>query len=912
MYLPISGTNEGITIAAAQIPAWVLSDPICITAWIHPTTTAFRNAFGIEGLFYIRNSGSGTTMRIVNSDTPDEFTLSSLSGHQANEWRLVTAYWNPATGYAMCIVTSPSANTIADDTDGDFEIGTTRNVKIGARIDSNWSGTTSFIGGMAGGLGPIVIRRNVLPVQADNVAMFNSKRIMAPLTYDGGNFGGTDDEMFAFNLAVASAPVADGVSIVYGSVLGSEIVNGNYAYLIKGETDGQNDIATEVYRVRPITSVINSPIFGDHRTLTPNFFEMEPGVIGTASDGVVGNVDLCARMGRGLPPAHGGVAKIAVWSNSRGIRRTRAYEPPAGFGYGQWYRNPGSHALGFAAALLDRDPQLCIGIVGAYLRSSSGGGNSTNRQFIFDGVGGPYTSGTVSVLGAGWHDFRRFTTGSASNDNGSGDAVRVMPDSVYTLKAMHEPDTPCTKDVPLVIRMHYLRFPGGCNFDWANAEAASQNSNGTLEGPSGSVSDCDTEQLAHTYGAGDSYNAGTRTLTISGENGIEQGWVGFISSGTGAGSVAEVEGVTVSVGETIITLRHAFENAPASGSVIRFGPWSIGTVQYTAPATSEDYRGPRITTDSSGNGPAVLLFYDAWVEGAAGYAFAPWGWGGNGYAPQRAAGFTDMPGRLCAALGLDAVFLHGAFQSSDPEDMESFAQNIAALSNAQPVYLSDQNHWPSDGSVRTYAEFMEGQALFPASIATEAEGSYFDQVALGLKADRAHPNIQGMASLAGNHLDLWASEFSIEWPTFNASNICVTLANDGGSLRPAIRFDVAGDAVELRTSYGEGTAGSTRLDVLGLDSGGSVLPDPQGKSIDISTTMTIGELLEEIAGVTSVQNIQLATGISLDDLAQSVLGDDSVSWESVDDVVGYAFSTVECVIGGGGAAILNLLVMDIL
>jgi hypothetical protein len=211
-----------------------------------------------------------------------------------------------------------------------------------------------------------------------------------------------------------------------------------------------------------------------------------------------------------------------------------------------------------------------------------------------------------------------------------------------------------------------------------------------------------------------------------------------------------------------------------------------------------------------------------------------------------------------------------------------------------------------NGTIYSGTTSYGGETLDTLVFSNEAETLVSDQRLVGGYTLTTALDANGQADEL-NDLDTL-----LPFTEFDASNVCVALANDGGALRPAIRFDVAGDAVKLRTSYGEATAGSTRLDVLGLDSGGGLLPVPSGKSIVIPTTMTIGELLEEIAEVTSVQNIQLATGISLDDLAQSVLGDDSTAWESVDDVVGYAFSTVECVIGGGGAAILNLLVMDIL
>jgi hypothetical protein len=378
---------------------------------------------------------------------------------------------------------------------------------------------------------------------------------------------------------------------------------------------------------------------------------------------------------------------------------------------------------------------------------------------------------------------------------------------------------------------------------------------------------------------------------------LEAGWVVHISGGTGAGSIAAIDSVDVAGGQTTIVLRHVFENGPANGSTLLIGPWSYGQFAYTMPTTSADYRGPKITTPDAGT--TMLLGYSAWVvdesdNAVPGFAFSPIGWGGNGYKPQLDEAIDDsVPRLMCEAHSFDAVMMHGAFQSSVFADMEAFAA-IIAQSGAQPILCGDMVHSLTSAG---WSSSILGQSTYAALVATEATGSYDHHVAVGEKYDPNHPSLPGMRSLAENMLVLAEAEYV---PTFNASNICVALANDGGALRPAIRFDVAGDAVKLRTSYGEGTAGSTRLDVLGLDSGGSVLPDPSGKSIDISTTMTIGELLEEIAGVSSVANIQLATGISLDDLAQSVLGDDSTSWESTDDTVGYAFSTVECVIGGGG------------
>lgn len=777
MHLAPTSVTDGITIDEAHVPDWFGVDPMCIALWCRPDATANRNVFGVEGMFYVRVSGTGGTMRILNSTTPANYSPSSITGHAVDQWRVMVCYWIPSTGFVQVFIVSPNApaGTSISTTDGDFVWGPSRHLVVGTRIAANWSGDTGLIGSLTGQIGPIAVRRGVQPILADAVAMFDSKDILAPLLYSGGNFGGlADDDLLWFNVGFASLPGGIGVSEVAGAAIGKAIVNGNYSWGNK-DVGTSTDLEQQLYRARPIVSVGGSLLFADHRLPVSDFFvQQSPGI---TTDGVVGNSPACARIGR---REFDRLYKVGVISNSRGMRRLGAYAPAAGRPY--WDALPGSHANGYTVAMLDREPAKIAGIIGAYLHAAGTGGASTRKQFVFDAEGGPFTSGTVSNLSAGWQDFRRFWTGSGSNDNGPGDALRMGTSSTFSFKARDMPDSAAVKSNPLRIRVSYLRFPGSMNgFDWENVEASAQNVTGTAEGPSGSVTGINTQTGSYTFAGGDSYNAGTRQLTIAASPMPVVGDAIFVQSGTGVGSIAEVE----SVAGSTVTLRHAFETAPSSGSVLVFGPWSFGSFDYVAPPTSADYRGPRITTGST-TGPLMLLSYCAWAEGVDGVAYMAMGWGGNGYAPQRSNGMLNLHAKITDHLGLDAVLLHGAYQSSNTAAMAAMAAEIEGGSDAHAVLCADQVHHINDTDTANYANYILGQTGYAGSVATEAEGTYAEQVALGKKMDRAHPNIYGMASLAGHYMDLWESEFDLPLPTFS-SGICVPIGNGEGR-RPAIRF----------------------------------------------------------------------------------------------------------------------------
>jgi hypothetical protein len=769
MTLDLASETDGIDFDPIELPEqplWLTDGPFTIAGWIRPTSTELRTAFAIEGLAYIALSETSSVFRLVQiqSDAVEYIEVADGGGHAKDEWRLVMASWNPSTGEARCYTVSASVpdgtgGTIVapgfspgiDSSDPPFGL-----FRIGTGLEAPFHGEPEgAIPGIVGQISVISVRRGVEATLDDAVAMYQQRRPHAPMAYTSDSFSGLDDDMIAFNHAIRGSTNA---------AMEKPITNNNYCvYYRRDGLSGQPTVSNALL-IRRDVSVSGSLIYTDYRDIDSTFFtetkaEFSPSYK-QLEDGVRGNSDVLARIARNMEPANG-VYRVLVVSNSRGMRRFGTTPAPSRPYHEEWHAN---HAHGYMAAQMSENPVRLGGILRAHLYTTGFGGTSNLRQFMFNAVGGPFTSGTVVNLGSGWNDFRRFWTGSGVGSFGPGDGVRMMGNSQYCFKALHMPGTLATKDRELRFKISYLRFPGSLDsFNWENREAASQSSIGAPAGPSGTVSGIDSREADHVFDdVADAYVASARTLTIENPDWhvAQPGWAIYIGAETGTGSIAEIEDVVIDDDRIIITLRHPFENSPAHASLLHLGPWEFASVEYTAPPSMMDYRDPLILTGDEAD-PLILLSYSAWALGEPVYVFGPAGWGGSGFRPQLDEGVKDLYGKIAVHFELDAVLLHGAYQSTEPEDMKLFADSIVEMSPLTEVIMcSDMLHHLSDGDTSAFADYaVNGDHDYAGSVATRLHGSFLDQILRAGKYDRAHPELVDMLRLAQEHLELWRTYF---------------------------------------------------------------------------------------------------------------------------------------------------------
>ncbi len=739
-------TISAIAIDNAALPAWVYAtgagNSYLVGAWFRrdpASSTAFRSLAFIQNNLGFRISNASITAR-VNQDASTTGTATITAGVDLNngEWVFILCSVDKGAGtISICaksaamgrkFATAAAAYATGTHTPGKFAIAEDHAAAGdgGGNTYSQWYGA----------IGCVCVKNLQLSTQATMEAIvdaiFDNKRAHGILSHVGNGLNGLNDDWFAVNTGVPQTVDVDLVAgAASGARMGSTIVGGantNYCWAQNGIADageGQFNVA------RPVT-VTGTLTFEPDNSLVADFFQ--PTLPGITTNGI-GSVNLA--IGRRLyDNTPRGREKVPCISNSR-AQRTGEFDAD-GYSDQLWHNYHQNHGHGFCAARFSKS----CGWVNAFVNVGA-----IERRFAFDCDVAPYSSGTVTyVHGTTYSDFERSCHNNGTSvATGPGKPTRVSPAGIITVRVRDIPGSLFTKDKATALKVRYLNYPAAASstFEWAGVEHTSQGGAGTATGASGTGIDFRTTQATRIFGGSDSYTAGTKTLVVDTNlSAVQVGWLVFIESGTGAGSIAEVASVS-GTGPTTITLKHVFGTAPGAGSVLNFGPWSYGTFSTTLPARSAEFAGVNIT--NSGSGQLILVGADAETDDANGWVWGSMGWGGNGYAPQLAQQFTNAFADLMASIGADAVFMFNATQSSTTADRMAMADSIqAGVPDAEIAYISDQMHDVSDDG--TWPDEALSQSHYAAVVATEDPtlGDTLTQFGRGLKSNASHPSIEGM------------------------------------------------------------------------------------------------------------------------------------------------------------------------
>jgi hypothetical protein len=707
----------------ANIPNTLFENPFSVACWVRKEESSnFRILWTIEdgsGNYIMRARFGGGNDNIVqtqmitsvNTYTASDFSLGN--GGAINQWILYVCQWVPAFSrievYGMnATVGTPafSSAVIA----GTF--GTPSTVKILEQA------------AMRASLGCIAIKPKLYN-STQVAAMFNSRMRNAPLFYDDANLN--DDVIFASNYGIWQNPSsAESQSVINGARIGSNVAAGNYLVYRKGAGVDQSGSPS---RVRPISVTDLVYEYDDTGFFTPD--------VTSIGNGTVGNSQVMARWARNEPS---GQERIMLWGNSRTVRAVNyaasAAQTAIPFAF------DGNFASGFALYRLDN-------LIGAINQRFASAGRMPGFETNPSGF---YSTGSVTnVTNA---DACRGSINIGTSDTAAGQHLLLGDNAVVSRKVKELTGSKITHKDPMIMGPVYLRAPGVSNFRYRIVEATSHSAAGTAIGGYTDVTDTNTEQATRVFsGFSDTYDAGTRTLSLEGFIPPLEGWLVSIVSGTGKGSMAEIESVNVIGMTTIMVLRHAFGTGPAGGSVLSFGPWSLGTLEVEIPPSSLDFRGLEYSIDgtvASGENGAVIYAENFWMKDEAGWIIGQAGWGGNGLKPQLDNGFSNVLEQMMTVSQIDSVWITDAYQATSfATDFSAFADRCVAV-DTEAVFLVGQANTIAANQETNYRNFALDQSDHPAIVVTDSPiiGSEQEQYTYSGKHNSSHPSIETFLKVA--------------------------------------------------------------------------------------------------------------------------------------------------------------------
>lgn len=755
MYLSnTGGTSTYIEISSADLPAWLsgtgAGNSFVIGLWTYrplAAATTFRTPFFIQNVLAVRSSNSAYGARVFDNTTSIATASASIGADSTNNWVFSLVGWDKGAGTLhVCSKdqTGRAYSSIAA-APGTHSAG---NIYLMRNFQNPADGGGAAIPAWYGELGPVIVKNVQIATQAAYEAIvdavYDSKNALGALLHVGNGLNGiSDSEWLAFNVTL---PQECDKAVVAGATegirRGTTLISGastNYAWIRKGAAvTNSGDFDT----VRP-TVVVGTLTAADHEQLVPGFFVRS--VPGQTTNGINSvNSPICKRVALNQPR---GLEKILVWSNSRGMRGN--YYDAGPVDTGLIYNYPGNHAHGYIGATFSK----CAGFINSPVLDSFA------RRFGHDAPANPLSSGTIAQVSSAsttYRDFTHFWTNSGRTGEGPGRGLALVSNGAYiSHKARKAPGSLLdgVQGSGWKHRAHLLKFPGAASVTVSLEEATAQNS-------AGSPSTIGTYNLDTTTGGpyqlfGGSYTAGTRTIVLDAEVTASAGDAIYVSSGTGLHGIAEIETITPNlplVGQTTIVIRRAFAIAPSAvDSQFKVGPWSFQTVEYDAPLPTLEYQGLRITRDSVANRIAVVHALDVWATGVSGWVWGQAGWGGNGYKPQTDGGALNLPRKIAEALGVDAVFMHNATQSTSTAQRKDFADLLAGYLPAKSVvFCSDQQHGTAEATSGSWANDSLSQSTYPAVVGMESQlvGDGYQQYATYQKANSAHPSFEGMYAIA--------------------------------------------------------------------------------------------------------------------------------------------------------------------
>lgn len=761
-------TSEGLNIfwPGSYVPDWIQSATGVFTMVMHgvkryPTSAGFfRNFLTLDGKFIIRGADSSLVLRsydtsgtiIANTTFTNANTIAPTGS-----WGTIAVVWDlvnkRASGF---LVGDTDSIGIATDLSAYNFTSTTGQLNIGGdgsmTTDRPFYGLmnmVAFYRDLKVGLEEVEYIHRLKKTWAGGL-LYSSGMLKSPNGLDGT----TTNTYYAIHGFYPPADVSiTGAGAAAGALIGDVCNVGSGLTTIRGENGG---IANEAkfddwWGLECYTANDTYPRFVDphDHAESSGYWNIDTPTYAAAATGVAGNSVVFYRLVENSLPDYG-CDRYLVWSNSRGMRQTDAYERtrPANHFHGYWENRKDKHR----------------GVINVPLRDVE------DRFFCFDHPLGIWTSGTNASINKSdtYADFRPlWTNGSDGSVLGGGEGFATTSNGAFFFAAHDEEDTLFNSGYTRSVEYVILGYPNAPSLRITPAIGVTSNGNPEDVYPtdkiasSGATPTLDTSVFTYAMQAGDGYNAAQNKLNLQissvQANQIQSGWGIFCYDGGSAdGALFEVSGVTASGGSaySIDVYFDSAKGTPTSASVskLSFGPLEYNTYNVTFNAGVTGWLGAIVqNTDTNVlHGPLISFCANAYANNVSGFIGGAAGNGGNGYALQISESIPEMVSNIINTLNVSDIGLHYATQSSTTADMGAFADLVNAASG-YPIYLADQQHGVDETTSNTYGTFILGQSTYPGvatSFTDPLIGSAEEQWVRGFKTDEAHPNAYGMTRIA--------------------------------------------------------------------------------------------------------------------------------------------------------------------
>lgn len=767
-------TNEGLNIfwPGQNVPNWMQSSSGVYTMIMHgvkryPTSQGFfRNYITLDNKWLMRGADNNLTFKTYDvSGTAINATFTNFSTiHPSGSWGTIAVVFDfqnkVASGFVVgdgnLAGSSWSQNLSAynfSNTSGQLNIGGDGSM-LTDRPFYGIMNMIAFYKDLKIGLPEVQYIHNLKKTWA-GALLYPSGMLKSPSGLDGA----TTNTTYAIHGFYPPADVAVvGVGATAGALIGDRCDTGSGLITIRGENGGLSSEAQFDDYWGLICSSTNDtyPRFIDPHTHAESsgYWTIDTISYGAAATGVAGDSIAFYKLVNNELPDYG-CDRYLVWSNSRGMRQTDAYNRTrtANHFQGYWENRKDKHR----------------GIINVPLR------NNDDRFFCFDHASGVWVSGTNASLNKTdtYADFRRlWTNGSDGSILGGGEGFATTSNGQYFFAAIDETGTLFTTDYKRSIEYVILGYPNSASINVTPAIGDVSNSYPNNIYPtsniysSGSIPNLNTSVFTYTMQAGDGYNATNKKLNLQISSAqasmIESGWGIFCyDGGTADGALLEVSGISAS-GSSAYSIDVYFSSekgtpTSASASKLSFGPLEYNTYKVTYNENVTGWLGAivkNITTDAN-YGPVISFCANAYSNNVSGFIGGAAGNGGNGYSMQIEESIPEMVSNIINTLEVSDVGLHFATQGSTPSAMGAFA-NLVHNASGYPIFLMDQQHGIDETTCNTYGNYILGQSTYPGVVTSCKDsriGSAEEQWVRGFKTDDAHPNAFGMARIAMLNLE---------------------------------------------------------------------------------------------------------------------------------------------------------------
>lgn len=729
------GTNDThyLSIPSGSAPSWLWADSytLLVWCWRHASaSTVFRIAAMLQNVAQVRISDTAAGGRIM-TDSAQVVMVNAASCINGNEkWALVGISWNRSTNaFVVCgvsdgetLVSATGTAAPGTHTPGALFLGKNKN----GGSDGGGLGT---VAAWYGDIGACAVHGGALSQAALEAAVqdiFDRRDATGPLTSVAS--GLLNPKWVAMNWGVPQT-VTGGTS---GTRLGAAITDTNYVWLGHDDASPTEAEVEALFDAHQTFDVVGTVNFAD--TDTSFFVDPQPGlVLDGDDDPILSNEVGSDALVRIRDGDYDGVERVLCWGGTVGSNDVGYAGGPANWGH--W---GASWASGLAAHRFSALAGMCNVPVTDEARVLP----------IFEIGLAPAQSGTFYPLTeAPFSDFSRAAFGSTvANSNGPGAGIRFGSNgATLSQRARMTAGTLLDGTTTVKHTAVFFRYPGhsGGFATWAIEDADDVDGAGDPVDSGVFGVDLDSEDRTHTYDTpADSYNAGTRTLSLVGFNAtgiVPLEWFVHVKTGgSGTGAIAQIESVTPGA-TAVITLVHPLGNTPSDGVTLSFGPGSLEFLEVTAPIPTKEYQGFTVTGDTG----LVWLAVGAEAVGVEGLVPGPCGALSKGYADQIDQAFTGFPAAIVAIWDPSAAVLFHAVDNSGPEDREAMAALIP-VDDASIVLAADMVHHLTDTVAQTWAEDALGQSVFPAVCGMELCGTLLSQYGRGRRQTVVKPSIEGL------------------------------------------------------------------------------------------------------------------------------------------------------------------------